>query len=141
MAASAVTTGAVRQVLDRLVAAYSTKDVVEVLACFDDGPETVLVGTGIDEWRVGPEQVRLQAERDFSQARSLTFEYHDLDVGGLDGMAWFAGRGTVRADLDGSVAEATVRLTGVMARRATGWRIVQAHLSVPAAGQEPGSSF
>jgi ketosteroid isomerase-like protein len=141
MPATAVTTGAVREVLDRFAGAYSTKDVAGVLGSFDDGPETLLVGTGVDEWRVGPEQVRLQAERDFSQARSLTFEYHDLDVGGVDGMAWFAARGTVRADLEGTVYEATVRLTGVVARRAAGWRIVQAHLSVPAAGQEAGSSF
>jgi ketosteroid isomerase-like protein len=112
-----------------------------VLDCFAVGDDGVLVGTGEDEWRVGDAAVRAQVERDFAQADSLGVEYSDLHIGGTDGVAWFAAKATVRASVGGEPFESALRLTGVLTRQGDGWKIVQSHLSFPAATQEPGSSF
>lgn len=141
MVASQETVASVRGVLDRFVASYSAKDTAGVLDCFAVGEDGVLVGTGADEWRVGDAAVRAQVERDFAQADSLGVEYRDLHVEGTDGVAWFAAKATVRASVGGEPFESALRLTGVLTRQGEGWKIVQSHLSFPAATQEPGRSF
>ncbi len=141
MAASQETVAAVRRMLDRFVAAYTAKDLQGVLDCFDGGPDGVLVGTGADEWRVGASEVRAQTERDFGQADDLSLEYHDLHVGGGQGVVWFAAKGTVRARVANDAFESAIRLTGVATLQGQAWKIVQSHLSFPAAAQEPGRSF
>ena len=141
MAASAETIGAVRVVLLSSAEAYSSKDVRAVLEVMANGPADVMIGTGADEWRVGPAAIRAQVERDFAQAETLSLEYRDLLVDGTDDVAWFAAKATVRATVGGTTWESPVRMSGVLARRSGAWKIVQWHLSVPAAGQEEGSSF
>ncbi|MEO8571627.1 MAG: nuclear transport factor 2 family protein [Chloroflexota bacterium] len=141
MGASRETVMAVEQVLDRFADAYAAKDVSALLGCFAVGDDGVLIGTGADEWRVGEAAVRAQAERDFAQADALSVEYHELHVDGMDGIAWFAAKGTVRATLEGEPFEAAVRLSGVLTHEADAWLIVSAHLSFPAVEQEPGHSF
>ena len=141
MVASQETVASVRGVLDRFVASYAAKDETGVLGCFAVGDDGVLIGTGEDEWRVGDAAVRAQVERDFAQADSLGVEYSDLHIGGADDVAWFAAKATVRASVGGEPFESALRLTGVLTRQGDGWKIVQSHLSFPAATQEPGSSF
>ncbi|MEA2608689.1 MAG: hypothetical protein QOJ75_932 [Chloroflexota bacterium] len=141
MVASPETITAVRGVLDRFATAYSAKDQAGVLACFAVGPDGVLIGTGADEWRVGDAEVRAQVEQDFAQADSLEVEYGELHVDGTDGVAWFAAKATVRASVAGEPFDSDLRLTGVVTHQGDGWRIVQSHLSFPAAAQEPGHSF
>jgi ketosteroid isomerase-like protein len=141
MVASQETIAAVRAVLDRFAATYAAKDQAGVLGCFAVGPSGVLIGTGEDEWRVGDTAVRAQVERDFAQADSFGVEYGELHIDGTDGVAWFATKATIRASVGGEPFESALRLTGVVTRQGDGWRIVQSHLSSPAATQEPGHSF
>jgi ketosteroid isomerase-like protein len=141
MVASQETIAAVRGVLDRFAAAYAAKDVAGVLGCFAVGEDGVLVGTGADEWRVGDAEVRAQTERDFAQGDALSIDYGDIHIEGRDRVAWFAAQATIRASLSGEPFEAALRLTGVLTQQGDGWKIVQSHLSFPAAAQEPGSSF
>jgi ketosteroid isomerase-like protein len=141
MVASQETIAAVRGVLDRFAAAYAAKDVAGVLGCFAVGEDGVLVGTGADEWRVGDAEVRAQTERDFAQGDALSIDYGDIHIEGRDRVAWFAAQATIRASLSGEPFEAALRLTGVLTHEGDGWKIVQSHLSFPAAAQEPGSSF
>ena len=141
MVASQETIAAVRGVLDRFVATYSAKDEAGVLDCFAVGEDGVLIGTGEDEWRVGEAAVRAQVERDFAQAESFAIGYGELHVDGTDGVAWFATKATVRASVGGEPFESSFRLTGVVTRQGDAWKIVQSHLSAPAATQEPGHSF
>ena len=141
MSASAETIGAVRVALLATATAYSAKDVRAVLDAMSNGPSDVMIGTGADEWRVGPAAIRAQVERDFAQAEALAFEYRDLMVDGTDDVAWFAAKATVNATVGGTALASPVRFSGVIARRGGAWKFVQWHLSVPAAGQEEGSSF
>jgi hypothetical protein len=141
MVASQETIAAVRGVLDRFVATYSAKDEAGVLGCFAVGDDGVLIGTGEDEWRVGDAAVRTQVEQDFAQADSLAVAYRDLHVDGTGGVAWFAAKATVRASVDGEPFDSDLRLTGVVTRKGVDWKIVQSHLSFPAATQEHGRSF
>lgn len=141
MVASQETIAAVRGVLDRFAASYSAKDEAGVLGCLAVGDDGVLIGTGADEWRVGDAAVRAQLERDFAQADSLSVEYGELHIDGTDGVAWVAAKATIRASVGGEPFESEARLSGVVTRQGDGWKIVQAHLSFPAATQEPGGSF
>jgi ketosteroid isomerase-like protein len=141
MVASQETIAAVRGVLDRFAAAYALKDVAGVLGCFAVGEDGVLVGTGADEWRVGDAEVRAQTERDFAQGDALSIDYGDIHIDARDRVAWFAAQATIRASLSGEPFEAALRLTGVLTHQGDGWKIVQSHLSFPAAAQELGSSF
>ena len=141
MVASQETIAAVRGVLDRFAAAYAAKDVAGVLGCFAVGEDGVLVGTGADEWRVGDAEVRAQTERDFAQGDALSIDYGDIHIEGRDRVAWFAAQATIRANLSGEPFEAALRLTGVLTQQGDGWKIVESHLSFPAAAQEPGRSF
>ena len=141
MAASAETIGAVRVALLATADAYSSKDVRGVLDAMANGPSDVLIGTGADEWRVGPAAVRTQFERDFAQAEALRVEYRDILIDGTDDVAWFAAKATVNATIDGEAWESHLRMSGVMTRRGGAWKIAQWHLSAPAVGQEEGSSY
>lgn len=141
MVASQETLAAVRGVLDRFAAAHAAKDIAGVLGCFAVGEDGVLIGTGADEWRVGDAEVRAQTERDFAQGDALSLDYGDVHVDGSDEVAWFAAKATIRASLSGEPFEAALRLTGVLTRQGDGWKIVQSHLSFPAATQDPGRSF
>ena len=141
MVANSETIAAVRGVLDRFAASYAAKDIAGLLGCFAVGEDGVLIGTGADEWRVGDAEVRAQAERDFAQADSLSVAYGELRIHGSDGVAWFAAKATIRGSVSGEPLEAALRLTGVLTNQADGWKIVQSHLSFPAATQEPGRSF
>ncbi|HEY6056915.1 MAG TPA: nuclear transport factor 2 family protein, partial [Candidatus Limnocylindrales bacterium] len=138
MVASQETIAAVRGVLDRFAAAYAAKDIARVLGCFAVGDHGVLIGTGADEWRVGEAEVRAQTERDFAQGDALAISYRDIHIDGREKVAWFAARAAIRASVSGEPFGADVRLSGVLTREGDGWKIVQSHLSFPAAGQEPG---
>jgi hypothetical protein len=141
MVANEETIAAVHGVLDRFAATYSAKDEAGVLGCFAVGSDGVLIGTGADEWRVGDAAVRAQVERDFAQADSLSVEYGELHIDGIERVAWFAAKATIRASVGGEPFESALRLTGVVTQRGDDWRIVQSHLSFPADAQEPGQSF
>jgi ketosteroid isomerase-like protein len=99
------------------------------------------IGTGPDEWRVGPEQFKTQIERDFAHSEALSVEYEPLVVSEAGPVAWVAGRATVQAWVDGQDLTLTGRFTAVLEHRGGRWLLVQTHFSLPAAEQAEGRSF
>ena len=141
MKASRQTQEGVQATLQQWKDAYSQRDLDGALAVIAPDQDVVGIGTGPDEWRVGPEQFKTQIERDFAQSEALSVEYEPLVVSEAGPVAWVAGRATVQARVDGQDLTLTGRFTAVLEHRGGRWLLVQTHFSLPAAEQAEGRSF
>jgi ketosteroid isomerase-like protein len=141
MKASPQTQEGVQATLQQWKDAYSQRDLDGALAVIAPDEDVVGIGTGPDEWRVGPEQFKTQIERDFAHSEALSVEYEPLVVSEAGPVAWVAGRATVQAWVDGQDLTLTGRFTAVLEHRGGRWLLVQTHFSLPAAEQAEGRSF
>ena len=141
MKASPPTQAAVQATLQQWKDAYSRRDLDGVLAVMAPDDDVVGIGTGPDEWRVGPEAFRAQLERDFAQSEALSVDYEPLVVSEAGPVAWAAGRATVQARVDGQDLALTGRFTAVLEQREGRWLLMQTHFSLPATEQAEGRSF
>jgi ketosteroid isomerase-like protein len=101
MYASAQTRAGVQAMLQQWKDAYSQRDLEGALAVIAPDEDVVGIGTGPDEWRVGPDQFKAQMERDFAQAEALSVAYEPLVVSEAGPVAWVAGRASVQARVEG----------------------------------------
>jgi ketosteroid isomerase-like protein len=141
MRASPQTQAAVEASLRQWTDAYSKRDVDRALALIAPDDDVVGIGTGQDEWRVGPEEFKAQLERDFSQAEALSVAYEPLVVSEAGSVAWVAGRASVQARVAGQDLTLAGRFTAVLEQRGDRWLLMQTHFSLPAAEQAEGRSF
>jgi ketosteroid isomerase-like protein len=141
MQASPQTQAAVQATLQQWKDAYSQRDLDGALAVIAPDADVVGIGTGPDEWRVGPEAFKAQLERDFAQSEALSVHYEPLVVSEAGSVAWVAGRARVRARVEGQELTLAGRFTAVLEQRAGRWLLVQTHFSLPAAQQAEGRSF
>jgi ketosteroid isomerase-like protein len=141
MRASPQTQAAVQAALQQWKDAYTQRNLDRALAVIAPDDDVVGIGTGPDEWRVGPEQFKAQVERDFAQSEALSVDYEPLLVSEAGPVAWVAGRATVRARADGQDLTLTGRFTAVLEQRDGRWLLMQTHFSLPAAEQAEGRSF
>ena len=135
MNASTQTQAGVQATLQQWKDAYSQQDLDRALAVIAPDEDVVGIGTGPDEWRVGPDQFKVQIERDFAQAEALSVAYEPLVVSEAGPVAWVAGRATVQARVEGQDLTLTGRFTAVLERRDDRWLLMQTHFSLPAAEQ------
>jgi uncharacterized protein (TIGR02246 family) len=138
---STVDEAAIRKVLDEFAAAYTARDADAVLRHFTDDPDGVLVGTGADEVRIGPDQFREQIERDLSQADRVELHLGDIKVSGRGDVAWAFAAPVVTVTVGQDHIRMPVRMTVVLVQESGEWRIHSGHLSVAHAEQEVGDSF
>jgi ketosteroid isomerase-like protein len=131
---------AVRATLDKLAEGYARRNVETLLSAFAPDPDVVMFGTGADEKRVGPAEIRAQAERDWSQTEAASMSYGWTSVSAAGDVAWVSSDLTFALRAGGQAMQMRARLTAVLERREGSWLIVQAHFSLPAAGQEEGQS-
>jgi ketosteroid isomerase-like protein len=141
MRASPPTLAAVQATLQQWKDAYSQRDLAGALAVIAPDDDVVGIGTGPDEWRVGPGAFKAQLQRDFAQSEALLVDYEPLVVSEAGPVAWVAGRATVRAWVDGQDLTLTGRFTAVLKQREGRWLLMQTHFSLPAAEQAEGRSF
>jgi uncharacterized protein (TIGR02246 family) len=141
MNASPQTQAAVQATLQQWKDAYTRRDLDGALAVIAPDADVVGIGTGPDEWRVGPEAVKAQLERDFAQSEALSVDYEPLVVSEAGPVAWVAGQATVQARVDGQDLTLTGRFTAVLEQRDDRWLLMQTHFSLPAAEQAEGRSF
>jgi ketosteroid isomerase-like protein len=141
MKASPRTQAAVQATLQQWKDAYSQQDLDAALAVVAPDDDVVGIGTGPDEWRVGPEEFKAQLERDFAQAEALSVDYEPLVVSEAGPVAWVAGRASVQARVGGQDVAMTGRFTAVLEQREGRWLLMQTHFSLPAAEQAEGRSF
>jgi len=127
----------------KLAEAYARRDINALLALFADSDEVVWVGTGPDEKRTGRDELQYQFERNFEQSEVILFRFESVRATSSPtaAVAWTAAEGTMAATVGGEKIEVPVRFTAVVVEDTGEWRIAQAHLSCPAAGQAEGESF
>jgi uncharacterized protein (TIGR02246 family) len=125
----------------KLAEAYAKRDPEAVLALFAADPDVLWVGTGADEKRLGRAQIRAQVQRNLDQSEVLLFRFEWVKASARGPVAWVAAEGAMQAMVEGADISVPVRFTAVLERRDDEWLVIQAHLSVPAAGQAEGASF
>lgn len=140
MKADAQTEAAVLAVLDSWLASYQQRDIDALMSLVAPDEDLFLYGTGIDEKRIGPDQFRYQAERDWSQTEALSFNFDARHVSAAGPVAWVASDGRGQGRVGGQEIAFPLRMTAVLEKRGDRWLMVQSHVSVPAAGQEEGNS-
>jgi ketosteroid isomerase-like protein len=95
--ADAKTEAAVMAVVDKFNETYARRDIDGLLALFAPDSDLVLFGTGADEKRVGLAELKFQAERDWAQSDSISFEFGWRSVSAAGSVAWLAAEGMGQA--------------------------------------------
>jgi ketosteroid isomerase-like protein len=140
MKANAQTEAAVLRVLNRFMESYQERDLEGLMSLVAPDDDLFLFGTGIDEKRIGRDEFKLQAERDWAQTDALAFDLTWYQVSASGPVAWVAADGLGQGTAGGQEIEFPLRMTAVLERRNDEWLMLQAHLSLPAAVQEEGDS-
>lgn len=141
MRADAATEHDVMTTLQRMADAYRQRDLAAAMDCFWPDPDAMIYGTGADEKRVGPSQIRAQIERDWAQSDTAEIVLATSAVSSAGTVAWASVDGSFKVTAGGESMTIPARLTAVLERRDNLWRIHQAHFSMPAMGQAEGESF
>ena len=141
MKADQTTEAEVKAVLQNFTKSYERRDLSGLLACFPSDQDVVLYGTGKDEKRIGTDQIRVQAERDWSQTDSAAIDFSWISVSTSGSVAWAAADGEIRIRVGNQELSLLLRTTFVLVKQAGTWLIVQSHFSLPNAGQDEGESF
>jgi uncharacterized protein (TIGR02246 family) len=140
MKADAKTEAAVKAVLNKMAEGYARRDIETLAAIFAPDPDNIMFGTQADEKRIGPAEIKAQAERDWSQTEAGSIEFEWASISAANGVAWVAADITFKVKVEGQEMALPGRLTAVLEQRRDQWLIVQSHFSLPAPGQE-GESF
>ncbi len=141
MKADAVTEAGVKKTMSRVVDSYKRRDMDALLACFAPDADTLMYGTGADEKRVGPAEIRYQAQRDWDQTDDISMVFNEMSVSAAGPVAWVASEGGFHIRAGGQEFNVPARLSLVLEKRNGDWLIVQSHFSMPAGGQEEGESI
>jgi ketosteroid isomerase-like protein len=136
-----LTAANVTELFDRFGTAYSAKDVDAVMQLISTDPDTVMVGTGADEVRIGPDEIRRQVEQDVGQADELSLTLGTTRVSVRGEVAWAFAEPVVEVTAGGEHVRMPMRLTAVVTAEADRLVIRSAHVSVAFAEQEAGQSF
>lgn len=126
--------------VNKYMEAYQQRDIDGFMRLFAPDEDQVHFGTGADERRVGRDELRVQAERDWSQTDALAFDltWHQISAAGP--VAWIAAEGMGRGEAGGQAFAFPIRMTAVAEKRGDEWLLVHSHASLPAPGQEDGDS-
>lgn len=140
MKANAETEAAVRAVVNKFMAAYEKRDIQGLMSLLSPDDDIFLFGTGIDEKRIGREEFKFQATRDWSQTEALAFNFTSHHISAAGPVAWIASEGLGQGKVGGQKFEFPLRMTAVLEKRGGEWYLAQSHISLPAPGQEEGDS-
>lgn len=141
MKANDQTASEVKAVLARFADAYARRDLEALMACVATDDDMVMYGTGADEKRVGPKEIEAQAQRDWDQTESAAMQFDTTAVSAAGNVAWAAVDGAFELRAGGQIMKMPARASIVLEKRGGKWLIVHAHFSMPAGGQQAGSSF
>ena len=141
MEADAKTKAEIVKTMREMWKAYARLDVDGVLAFYAPDPDTVVMGSGVDEVYVGPKQAKKGLKRDFAQTRSVKVGLSKVRVSAAGKVAWLAANCLFTAYVTGCTVEMAGRLTAVLEKRQGRWLIMQSHFAMPYAGQAAGQSF
>jgi uncharacterized protein (TIGR02246 family) len=141
MKADAKTEAEVRSAVNRMMDSYKRQDMDAMLDCFAPDADTVMYGTGADEKRIGRDEIRAQARRDWDQTDEIAMDFDWMSISAAGPVAWAAMDGRFEIRANGQSMSMPARLTMVLEKRDDRWLVTQGHFSTPAAGQQEGDSI
>jgi len=119
----------------------SDRDIDATVDCFAPRPDCVFIGSGLDERRVGRDEIRAHFSRDFAQSEWLRMRWVRCDALPLGDTFAAWGIGDIEAGVGARHVDTRFRFTATTSRFSDGWRFVQGHLSLPSPGQQEGESW
>jgi ketosteroid isomerase-like protein len=131
MKADSETEKAVRTVLDKFAESYAKRDLKSAMSLIAPDADVVIYGTGADEKRIGPEAIKAQFERDWTQIEEPALEYSWTLISRAGDVAWASIDAIFKAKIDGKKTKFSSRITEVFEKRGDKWLIVQGHFSFP----------
>lgn len=131
MKADSETEKAVRTVLDKFAESYAKRDLKSAMSLIAPDADVVIYGTGADEKRIGPEAIKAQFERDWTQIEEPALEYSWTLISRAGDVAWASIDAIFKAKMDGKKTKFSSRITEVFEKRGDKWLIVQGHFSFP----------
>jgi len=141
MKADAKTEAEVMAVFNKLIVAFTQRDIDSGLVLFAPDPDIVFIGTGRDEKSIGLDEIKSEVERAWAQSEQASIELGWHSVSAAGSVAWVAADAIIRAKVKGQEISFPIRWTIVMERRGDKWLVVQSHDSLPAASQKEGESW
>jgi len=126
---------AIEQVLEKYIIANETQDIELIEHIWSPKPDIILNGTDSHERLVGWTNIRNAVKSQFAQIEDTYIAASDQFIKISDDgcTAWFAESFNYNFMYDGEAQKYQgLRFTGVLSKENDGWKIVQAHLSVPA---------
>lgn len=131
MKADDATEKAVKSVLEKFAESYAKRDLNSAMSLIAPDADVVMYGTGADEKRIGPKEIKAQFERDLSQIEDPALEYKWTSISASGNVAWIAIDAVFKAKVDGKNMRFPSRITEVLEKRGDTWLIVQGHFSFP----------
>lgn len=141
MKADAQTEAEIKALVEDVWKEYARKDLEACMGLWTTDADLVAIGTGADELRLGPEELRRGLRRDFEQAENIETAIEWLSISAAGKVAWSAANARLTATVNGEATTIACRMTNVYEKRNGTWRIMLLHLSLPAAEQESGHSW
>ena len=141
MKVDAKTEAEIKVVMKKWADTYKRRDLKGAMALYVPDADVVMVGSGVDEVRIGPEAIKAQYERDWAQTEAGSVDYKSTMVSKVGSAAVVFSEATITARVEGKSMEFPLRITGALENRGGKWLFNQLHASMPAAGQEEGQSF
>lgn len=129
MKADDATEKAVKSVLEKFAESYAKRDLNSAMSLIAPDADVVMYGTGADEKRIGPKEIKAQFERDLSQIEDPALEYKWTSISASGNVAWIAIDAVFKAKVDGKNMRFPSRITEVLEKRGDTWLIVQGHFS------------
>jgi uncharacterized protein (TIGR02246 family) len=137
----AKTEAEIKGVLQRWADTYRRRDLKGAMALYVPDADVVMVGSGVDEVRVGTDAIRAQYERDWAQTEAASMKYKSTMISKAGSAALVFTEATITTRVEGKDTEFPLRLTGALENRGGKWLFSQLHASMPASGQAEGQSF
>jgi len=141
MKANEETEESVMKTLREFYECYSKQDWENLEQLLSRDDDVAIIGTGIDEKRIGLDQIKEQAKRDWSQSDSVRVEFGERMVSTSDLIAWVIADRISYEVIKGKTRKTPSRITAVLEYRQNKWVIMQLHHSRTDPKQFVGESF
>jgi ketosteroid isomerase-like protein len=131
----------VNSTLDKVAEAFEERDLDKMMSLFSPDEDIVVIGTGVDENKVGKTEVRSLFKRDWSQSEASSIVYNRKAISSEGKVAWATAEAAFYARIGSREIHLPTRLTIIMKKVGKKWLIVHWHASLPAFGQQIGESW
>ena len=123
----------IRSVLAAHDKALNDKNLDAIMATFSSDPTTVMMGTGVEERWMGPQEIRTAYAEIIKDYDPGTLDAKcDWKTGGSDDdgdMAWLAASCDCKDSLQGKARNYKLNITGTVAKQNNQWKFVSLHMS------------